>query len=129
MMQLKLLGVLQDFGTPYASLYINDDNKSMYLAIEQDSHKPHIFSSLLLKVTGIMIVNYMQNMIGLRQLSELSKEKYIWDRAKGKKGRMTDLGHVDVRDRIDEGDDMFDAEFCRNENSIRYYIKQNQQVL
>lgn len=76
-----------------------------------------------------MIVNYMQNMIGLRQLSELSKEKYIWDRAKGKKGRMTDLGHVDVRDRIDEGDDMFDAEFCRNENSIRYYIKQNQQVL
>lgn len=126
MMQLKLLGVLQDFGTPYASLYINDENKSMYLAIEQESHKSNLFSSLLLKVTSIMIVNYMQNSIGLRRLSELSKEKYIWNRTKGATGTMINLGHTDVKDRIDEDDDMFDAEFCNNEVTIRYYIKQNQ---
>lgn len=126
MMRLKLLGVLQDFGSPYASLYINDDNKNMYLAIEQESQTSNVFNFLLLKVTNMMVVKYMQNLIGLRQLSELSQEKYIWNRTKGAKGTMTNLGHSDVTDLIDVNDDMFDAEFCKNSASIRYYINQNQ---
>lgn len=126
MMRLKLLGVLQDFGSPYASLYINDDNQVMYLAIQQESHKPNIFRSLLMRVSSEMVMDYMQNKVGLRRLSEVSKEKYIWDRTKGSKGVLTSLGHEDVKKRIDSDDDMFDAEFCRNKSSISYYIRQNQ---
>lgn len=77
MMRLKLLGVLQDFGSPYASLYINDDNQVMYLAIQQESHKPNIFRFLLMRVSSEMVMDYMQNKVGLRRLSEVSKEKYI----------------------------------------------------
>lgn len=125
-MQLKLVGILQDFGSPYASLYINDVGV-MYLAIEQGKHKSNIFSALLLRVTSIMVYDYMQNVIGLRRLSELSKEKYIWNRSKGDTGNLISLGqNIDVKDRIDICDDMFDAEFCQNEINIRYYIKQSQ---
>lgn len=77
MMRLKLLGVLQDFGSPYASLYINDDNQVMYLAIQQESYKPNIFCFLLMRVPSEMVMDYMQNKVGLRRLSEVSKEKYI----------------------------------------------------
>jgi hypothetical protein len=127
MMQLKLLGILQDFGSPYASLYINEVNGIMYLAIEQERHESNIFSALLLRVTSIMINDYMQNMIGLRRLSELSKERYIWNRSKGDKGHLISIEqNIDIKNCIDILDDMFDAEFCRNEIFIRYYIKQNQ---
>ena len=85
-MRIKLLGVLQDFGSPYASLYINDDNQVMYLAIQQESYQPNIFRSLLLRGSGEMMLDYMQNKIGLRWLLEVFKEKCIWDRAKGSKG-------------------------------------------
>ena len=127
MMQLKLLGILQDFVSPYASLYINEVNGIMYLAIEQERHESNIFSALLLRVTSIMINDYMQNMIGLRRLSELSKERYIWNRSKGDKGHLISIEqNIDIKNCIDILDDMFDAEFCRNEIFIRYYIKQNQ---
>ena len=124
MMQLKLLGVLQDYGTPYTSLYVNGDDKVMYIAIEQDSTDPQCFSSLLLKVTEEMVINYMHQHIGLRRLSQLSQEKYIWKRKKGAKGTMTSLGYSDVTNRIDADDDMFDADICNNQSSILYYINQ-----
>ncbi len=124
MMQLKLLGVLQDYGTPYTSLYINGDDKVMYIAIEQDCSESKYFCSLLLKVTGKMVIDYMRQDIGLRKLSQLSQEKYIWRRKKGASGTMTDLGYSDVTSRIDEDDDMFDADFCNNQASILYYINQ-----
>ena len=45
MMQLKLLGVLQDYDSPYASLYRDDNSQNLYLAVEQDSDKPKEFAS------------------------------------------------------------------------------------
>jgi len=123
-MQLKLIGVLQDFGSPYASLYIDDRGHFLYLAIQQDASEPQIFSSLLLRVTSSMVDDYMKNLIGLRQISRLSNEKFIWNRAKGKKGSMINLGQDDVSERIDVDDDMFDSMFCIHESSIRYYMNQ-----
>lgn len=124
MMQLKLLGVLQDYGSPFASLYLDDEGKFLYLAIQQESKEPKVFSSLLLRVTSSMIDDYMRKTIGLRQISRLSNEKYIWNRTKGKKGSMISLGQNDVSERIDEDDDMFDSVFCQHESSIRYYVNQ-----
>jgi hypothetical protein len=124
MMQLKLLGVLQDFGSPYASLYINGEDKTMYLAIQQASRDSHKFSSLLLRVNVQMVVDYMERTIGLRKLSQLSIEKYLWNRKKGNNGTIISLGHNDVTNRIDIVDDIFDADFCNNESSIKYYINQ-----
>lgn len=124
MMQLKLLGVLQDYGSPYASLYVDHSDKVLYIAIQQDSSEPQYFSSLLLRVTKDMVLNYMQQSIGLRRLSQLSAERLLWHRKKGMIGTMTNLGQCDLTDRIDLEDDMFDSDFCSHELSLRYYINQ-----
>lgn len=123
-MQLKLLGVLQDYGSPFASLYIDNDEEFLYLAIQQESTAPKMFTALLMRVTSSMIDEYMQNAIGLRQISRLSSKKYIWNRTKGEKGTIISIGQNDVSERIDEDDDMFDSFFCQHESSIRYYVNQ-----
>ena len=47
--------------------------------------------------------------------------------SKGDKGHLISIEqNIDIKNCIDILDDMFDAEFCRNEIFIRYYIKQNQ---
>lgn len=124
MMHLKLLGVLQDYGSPYASLYVDDASNVLYIAIQQDCSEPHYFSSLLLRVTKDMVLNYMQQSIGLRHLSQISSEKFLWHRKKGMAGTITHLGRCDLTEHINLDDDMFDSEFCIQQSSLMYYIDQ-----
>ena len=84
-MQLKLLGVLQDYDSPYASLYRDDNSQNLYLAVEQDSDKPKEFCTLLLHVSKILVEYYLQNKIGLREIYKDVKNKYLWFRKKGQK--------------------------------------------
>ena len=121
MMQLKLLGVLQDYDSPYASLYRDDNSQNLYLAVEQDSDKPKEFCTLLLHVSKILVEYYLQNKIGLREIYKDVKNKYLWFRKKGQNGTLVDVGNEDVSKYIDI-DDMFDPDFCNHEASIKYYL-------
>ena len=122
MMQLKLLGVLQDYDSPYASLYRDDNSQNLYLAVEQDSDKPKEFCTLLLHVSKILVEYYLQNKIGLREIYKDVKNKYLWFRKKGQNGTLVDVGNEDVSKYIDIDDDMFDSDFCNHEASIEYYL-------
>lgn len=122
MMQLKLLGVLQDYDSPYASLYRDDNSQKLYLAVEQDSDKPKEFCTLLLHVSKILVEYYLQNKIGLREIYKDVKNKYLWFRKKGQNGTLVDVGNEDVSKYIDIDDDMFDSDFCNYEASIKYYL-------
>ena len=122
MMQLKLLGVLQDYDSPYASLYRDDNSQDLYLAVEQDSDKPKEFCTLLLHVSKILVEYYLQNKIGLREIYKDVKNKYLWFRKKGQNGTLVDVGNEDVSKYIDIDDDMFDSDFCNHEASIKYYL-------
>ena len=122
MMQLKLLGVLQDYDSPYASLYRDDNSQNLYLAVEQDSDKPKEFCTLLLHVSKILVEYYLQNKIGLREIYKDVKNKYLWFRKKGQNGTLVDVGNEDVSKYIDIDDDMFDPDFCNQEASIKYYL-------
>ena len=120
-MQLKLLGVHQDYDSPYASLYRDDNSQNLYLAVEQDSDKPKEFCTLLLHVSKILVEYYLQNKIGLREIYKDVKNKYLWFRKKGQNGTLVDVGNEDVSKYIDI-DDMFDPDFCNHEASITYYL-------
>lgn len=121
-MQLKLLGVLQDFDSPYASLYRDASSQKLYLAVEQECDKPREFCALLLQVSKGMVDYYLQHKIGLRELSKEVKDKYLWHRKKGQRGSLVDIGHQDVTKYINEADDMFDPAFCHQKASISYYL-------
>lgn len=122
MMQLKLLGVLQDYDSPYASLYQDKDSQNLYVAVEQDSEKPKEFCSLLLHVPKLMVECYLQHKIGLRQMARDVKDKYLWQRKKGQMGTFTSLRQEDVSRYIDMDDDMFDPDFCHQASLIKYFL-------
>lgn len=121
-MQLKLLGVLQDFDSPYASLYRDANSQKLYLAVEQVCDKPRELCTLLLQVSKGMVEYYLQHKIGLRRLSREVKNKYLWHRTKGQEGSLVNVGHQDVTKYINEEDDMFDPDFCHQAASIKYYL-------
>lgn len=122
MMQLKLLGVLQDYDSPYASLYQDKNSQNLYVAVEQDSEKPKEFCSLLLHVSKLMVEYYLQHKIGLREMAKDVKDKYLWYRKKGQMGTFTSLKHEDVSKYIDMDDDMFDPDFCNQVSLIKYHL-------
>lgn len=122
MMQLQLLGVLQDYDSPYASLYQDKDSQKLYLAVEQDSGKPKEFCALLLHVSKMMVVFYLQHKIGLREIANEVTDKFLWHRKKGQQGTFTSLKKSDASQYIDMDDDMFDSEFCNEYDLIKYYL-------
>lgn len=122
MMQLILLGVLQDYDSPYASLYQDKDSQKLYVAVAQDSAKPKEFCSLLLHVSKMMVEYYLQHKIGLREMAKDVSDKYLWYRKKGQKGTFTSLKHKDVSEYIDMDDDMFDPDFCNQASLIKYHL-------
>lgn len=124
MMHLKLLGVLQDFGSPYASLYMDSNRKSLYVAVEQDEETPSCFRSMLIQVTPGMMRDYLNRIKGLRDLARENVAKYIWSYRKGSQGNINPIGHSDQSERIDIYDDKFDVEFCHNLPSINFYVNQ-----
>lgn len=68
-MHLKLLGILQDFGSPYASLYIDPNQKNLYVAVEQDEVVPSCFRSMLIKITPRLMKDYLNRTKGLKDLT------------------------------------------------------------
>lgn len=122
MMQLKLLGVLQDYDSPYASLYREDASQNLYLAVEQDTDKPSEFCSLLLHVSKPMVDYYLQQKMGLREIAKKVTDKYLWCRKKGQQGTFTALHKVDASKLIDLDDDMFDANYCNQVPLIMYHL-------
>lgn len=124
MMQLKLLGILQDFGSPYASLYIDSGQKSLYVAVEQEEEIPSYFRAMLIKVTPRMMKDYLNKRKSLKDLAREDVAKYIWSHRKGSNGSINPIGNSDQSARIDISDDKFDEEFCHNLSSINYYVDQ-----
>ena len=121
-MQLKLLGVLQDYDSPYASLYQDDASQKLYLAVEQDTDNPSEFCTLLLHVSKLMVDYYLQHKIGLREIARKVKVKYLWYHKKGQQGVFEDLNKIDASKYIDLDDDMFDADYCSQMLLIKYYL-------
>ena len=122
MMQLKLLGVLQDYDSPYASLYQDKNSRNLYVAVEQDSQKPKEFCYLVLHVSKLMVEYYLQHKIGLREMAKDVKDKYLWHKKKGQRGTFISLNQEDVSKYIDMDDDMFDPEFCNQASLIKYHL-------
>lgn len=121
-MKLKLLGVLQDFGTPYASLYRDGKDNRLYVSISQNTVVGGMFSCLLFGVTPNLLLSYFEQNVGLREMSRVADCKYIWNFKKGSQGVITSIGTNDIADRIIE-DDMYDSFFCNQESAIRYRLQ------
>jgi protein subunit release factor B len=123
-MNLKLLGVLQDWGTPFASLYVKEQTSKLFLSVSlsADTEKGnYVFSSLVVSVSSQEILAYLKQAIGIKRMIEESPQHYVWRHKKGERGIFKPVKKYEIPEEIQE-DDMYDASFCSDEKSIRYYI-------
>lgn len=120
-MKLKLVGVLQDFGTPYASLYRDGNDNNLYISILQNSIGKGMFCCLLFGVTPSALNSYFNQSIGLRDMCRASNTRYIWNFEKGSSGNITSLDDEDFCDKIIE-DDIYDSFYCKQESAIKYRL-------
>ena len=100
MMELQLLGVLQDLGTPYASLYINKDNV-LFIGLKVESVDSCVFKSLLINVSLHDINDYFDGEIGLKQIANNATKRYIWSRKKGTQGTLLNICQQELIDNIE----------------------------
>jgi hypothetical protein len=124
-MNLKLLGVLQDWGEPIASLYVKEQTDKLFLSVNLSTEKEHgtyVFSSLVVRVTSQEILDYLKKAIGLCRMIESSSQFFVWKHKKGDKGRFVRVTTYDIPEEL-QNDDMYDASFCNDENTIRNYIQ------
>lgn len=123
-MNLKLLGVLQDWGTPFASLYVKEQTGKLFLSVSLSADKEkgsYVFSSLVVSVTSQEILAYLKQAIGIKRMIEESSQRYVWKHKKGEQGVFRPVTKYEIPEELQE-DDKYDASFCSDENSIRYYI-------
>lgn len=111
MMNFKLLGVLQDFGTPYASLYLNTGRDSLFVVIEQGRDNNNFFIALALSIDCQDLKQYLDGKIGLRSIARDSALRFVWKRKKGTPGSFAELSGAAALSEITD-DEPFDPDFC-----------------
>ena len=122
MMQLHLLGVLQDFGSPQILLYFEKNKKNLYLELLLSSKgMPRLFNSLLLHVSKNDIYSYLEQKTSIKQIALHATSCLLWEREKNKNGIFKECPPNWIQ-QIE--DDMFDEYFCSQEQLIRYNLEQ-----
>lgn len=65
---IKQVGVLQDFGTPFSSLFINLENKALYLFVKINSYDLKNPEYAVTNVSATEIEKYMDDSLGLNDI-------------------------------------------------------------
>ncbi|MBD5300088.1 MAG: hypothetical protein HDS17_01260 [Bacteroides sp.] len=122
-LNLKLLGVLQDYGTPYASLYFNDNGNggALYLVLEQGKNDSGDFEAYVMPVSAENIKGYLDKQIDLLTIVKQSPEILLWRRKKNDDGVFSHISSNGLVNKLDD-EDFFDPEFCRDAPRINYFI-------
>ncbi len=119
-MQLKLLGVLQDFGTPYASLYRQDNKDTLFIAIEQGRENGY-FKALLLQVGCSDVRQYINGHTALSTLTRNASATFLWKRKKHERGIIAPMSKTHALSSVND-DEPFDADFCSDISLINYNL-------
>jgi uncharacterized protein YdeI (YjbR/CyaY-like superfamily) len=118
------LGVLQDWGEPFATLYVKERTDKLFLSVNLSADKEkgnHVFSSLVVNVTAQEVLDYLKQTIGMKRMIESASQHFVWKHKKGEKGELKPVKNYEIPEELKD-DDMYDSSFCPCENSIRYFI-------
>lgn len=116
-----LVGTLQDYGKPYASLFLDRDTDSLYLFVRLLGLDPGSDSEYLAtKVSSTEISRYMSREVGLKSIfathgcSDVSIHKGI--------AYFDTAGHTRSEQDI-EHEDIFDPQFCYDKLKLKVFLK------
>lgn len=118
---IKQVGVLQDFGTPFSFLYVDKENRQLYVFVRTSSPKNKEFTFDIAAVTPDEVTAYMNNSIGLR---DMFCHKIAYEAKEVKGNRIKIIGKFDgCKTQIADSMDDFDSEFCYDDIFLQIFLK------
>jgi hypothetical protein len=126
MKDMKLIGIVQDWGIPFILLYVDQETNelfvSIHLSMEEKPVGPYVFTSLLVPVTKEDMLRYFDGAIGMTSMIDKSPRCYIWTRKQNHRGRFKICKQVEIPAELAD-DDFYDADFCHQEHLIKYRLQ------
>lgn len=118
---IKFIGNLQVFSSPYASLYLNKEANELFVLVRVSKPKDKEKLFVATVVNKRIVSQYMQRTLGLEDF--FSGDNYQLVRVDGDAfsyasaiDRESVIGSIGKKN-------MFDAEFCDDEPELRCFIK------
>lgn len=120
MNNMRYVGTLQEYSTPFACLYEDISKHCLLLLVRISTLQEHkkIYAVIPVAVNGVK--NYMSGKIGLNKLMEKKYPSYV----EFEGNEIRDIDHAIVRNNQDKllKDDTFDPEFCNDPISIKCFL-------
>lgn len=125
---LRFVGDLQNFGTSYASLYVDSSNRQLYLLVRVSPPTDSALSFGVVKVNPTDIQRYMSEDFPISDF--FLSQPYTFVEIKNKTIRQIPFVK-ELPDNKMDNIGLFDPEFCENEIWIELFLKrlQNNQPL
>lgn len=121
---MSLIGILQDFGKPYASLFLDRDSNGLYLFVRVISgHKDNSSRYIAVPVTADEISRYLGKEIGLKSM--FSDQQYADVSINGGIAYFNLPSNVKADEDIAK-EDIFDPEYCYDKLKLKVFLKRFQ---
>ncbi len=116
---IKQVGVLQDFGVPFSSLYVDIKNRLLYIFVRMTSPKSSIAEFAVTGVSPQEVEAYMNDDIGLNDIFN-NKDSYIVQ-LNGSDTSIKTIEYKGVTD-FNESMNRFDSDFCDDDIWLETFL-------
>lgn len=118
-----LVADLQNFATPYASLYTTDDEKSLYVFVRTSDYKESGVEGIMAQVTVAIVQSYISGKRGLKELIQAGKPRLCdINPSYGTLNWSVPCKYIDHK--MASHPDYFDEDFCIEQGRLSYFLKQ-----
>ena len=120
MNEMRLVGNLQDYGRPYASLFIDTENNALYIFVRINSGANNSSSYIAIPTSADEVKSYMDQ---TTTLSSLVKEKPSSEAIiQGNQVVMNLSGTSDAINGFHD-ENVFDPEFCHDKMKLKVFLR------
>ena len=116
---IKQVGVLQDFGVPFSSLYVDMKNRTLYIFVRMISPKCSIAEFAVTGVSPQEVEAYMNDGIGLNDIFE-NKDSYVAQICGGDMHIKTPAKNGIAK--FKESMNRFDSDFCDDDIWLEIFL-------
>lgn len=117
-----LIGDLQVYAFPYASLYMNEATNSLYIFIRVAT-EDNAVKGIMAPVTINSIRAYMNKQMSLRYIFQNNKSR-LCDIQNDTGRLLWSVPYKNSYKKITENDNLFDASFCYEQYELSYFLNQ-----
>ena len=121
----QLVGDLQYYASPYASLYVSDTDRSLYVFVRTSEYSNTFVEGLMAKVSAPIVQLYLSGKQGLTQLLRSGKPRLCALNAE--QGTLSwSVPCKNIDNKIPANANVYDDDFCFEQGELSYFLNQYQ---